>query len=54
MENAEWEVSDVKAGDRKKDFHSLVRLPQKKEVRGGADLLRMDFCTTSDKCCSKS
>lgn len=54
MGNTAQEASDVKAGDCKKDFHPIVRLPQKKEVMGGVDLLRMDFCTTSSKCYSKS
>jgi len=32
VENTEQEAGDVKAGDCKKDFHPVVRLPQKKEV----------------------
>lgn len=53
-ENTEQEASDVKAGDGKKDFHPVVRVPWKEEITGGLDLLRMDFCTTSNKRYSKS
>lgn len=54
LENTAQEANDVKAEDCKTDFHPVIRLPQKKEVTGGVDLLRMDFCATSNKGYSKS